>query len=88
MKQIELLKKQNAKCGVCQKELELFVGKENKACAHIDHQSKDSTECYSKWDDSSFVRGILCVECNTKVGNADIKYFKKIIEYLENPPAL
>lgn len=72
--QLKLLESQNCKCALCEKELELFQGREG---GFIDH-------CHA----TGKVRGILCNRCNTVVGgleNKSIGDIDKILSYIFPP---
>jgi hypothetical protein len=65
---IALHEKQNKKCAICEKELELFIDRKG---GFIDHCHITGT-----------VRGILCITCNTAVGQIEKISLEKIKSYL------
>jgi hypothetical protein len=69
----QLLDAQNNKCAICENELLL---EKNKSV--IDH-------CH----DTNEIRGILCLKCNTGLGNFSDKktVLEKAVRYLKQPPA-
>lgn len=65
---ISLHEKQNKKCAICEKELELFIDRKG---GFIDHCHKTNK-----------VRGILCAYCNTLLGRVEKIGLEKIKSYL------
>lgn len=67
---ISLHEKQNKKCAICEKELELFIDRKG---GFIDHCHKTNK-----------VRGILCFSCNTLLGYIEnnLHLYEKIKNYL------
>lgn len=86
---LELWKLQNGQCAVCQKALEIHIGQQGfgrGTRAELDHDHA------MKKDKRFSVRGILCggrwSGCNRKLGRHDnLAWLKKVIAYLEDPPA-
>lgn len=71
IQQLDLLKNQDGKCKICEKEIRLFNGAKG---GFIDHCHKTGT-----------VRGILCNRCNTIVGGIEnLNDVNKLLSYLNN----
>ncbi|MDB4345192.1 endonuclease VII domain-containing protein [bacterium] len=75
LQQLELLKKQNNSCAICEKDIKLFQGN-GKQTAQIDH--KPGTQ-----GNNAIVRGILCFDCNNRLSNSTARWLKRAIQYLE-----
>lgn len=72
--QIELLKSQDNKCALCEKQIQLHKGNNFNACIDHDHNSNR-------------IRGVLCGHCNSALGklekvNID-NFLKNIKNYLQ-----
>lgn len=64
-----MLKKQNGVCVICSKD----SNHKKQGCFHVDHNHKTGK-----------VRGLLCIRCNTIIGNSkeDVDILKKAIGYI------
>lgn len=65
---IKLHESQERKCVLCDKELELFAGRDG---GFIDH-------CHT----TGKVRGILCNRCNTVVGGLENANLQRLLKYI------
>lgn len=70
----ELLLKQNNKCAICSKRIELVFSTKEDDCIFVDH-------CH----ETNAIRGLLCRSCNSGIGKLkdDIALLEKCIDYLE-----
>ena len=70
----QLLKKQDSKCLLCNKQLSLLKGRGFLNIAHVDHCHKTGK-----------IRGILCGSCNTSLGKLgdSIEAIEKVLKYLK-----
>lgn len=75
-----LYEAQGGHCGLCQR----ATGKARRLALDHDHSC-----CPGPMSCGRCVRGLLCSTCNKLLGFARdaIEYFRRCIEYLENPPA-